>query len=204
MLTEYVLTRRGLAITALLAAIVLMAAMGLAGPREQTAAAHVDAAAAQAGPRLATEWTFQGRVYEGELGVEPPHSRPLEGVTVSVYGANNPYPDPGTFIRSTTTNAEGWYGLTVYDDDGNWEFYHIIETDPPGYTSVGATTVGGTVRTANWIEYVIPLEGKTLTGNKFWDRGPATATPTCTPTRTPTRTPTPTRTSTHTHTRAHL
>jgi photosystem II stability/assembly factor-like uncharacterized protein len=97
----------------------------------------------------------------------------LAGVTVSVYGSNNPYPNTGTFIRSTPTHAEGWFGLTVYDDDGHWEFYHIIETDPPGYNSVGAMSVDGTVRTANWIEYVIPLAGKTLTGNKFWDR-PAT------------------------------
>ena len=115
------------------------------------------------------EWTLEGRVYEGDVGVEPPHSRPLQDVTVSLYGSNNPYPDSGTFLRSTTTDAEGWYGLIVYDDDA-YEYFHIRETDPAGYTSVGATTLDGTVRTSNWIEYVIPLDGKTLTGNKFWDR----------------------------------
>jgi uncharacterized repeat protein (TIGR01451 family) len=144
-------------------------------------------------------WTFQGRVYEGNVGEEPPTSQPLQGVTVSVSGSNNPYPDSGTSIDSTTTNAEGWYGLVVCDYDGPWEFYHIVETDPPGYTSVGATSVGGTVRTANWIEYEIPLEGKTLTGNKFWDRGPEEETPTPTPTSTgepPEHTPTPTPTGT--------
>jgi len=142
-------------------------------------------------------WVFEGWVYEGNVGEEPPNSQPLEGVTVSLYGSNNPYPDAGQFIRTTTTNADGWYGLTVCDSDGPYEFYHILETDPPGYTSAGATSVGGTVRTANWIEYVIPLEGKTLTGNKFWDRGPATATPTPTSTGVPpTHTPTPTPTAT--------
>ena len=100
MLTKHVVTRKGLTITALLAVMVLMAAMSLAGSRGETATA-------QAGPRLAAEWTFSGRVYEGDLGVEPPGSQPLEGVTVSVYGANNPYPDSGTFIRSTTTDAAG-------------------------------------------------------------------------------------------------
>jgi len=112
----------------------------------------------------AAAWTFQGRVYEGDIGDE---SHPLEGVTVSVYGANNPHPDPGTLIGSTTTNADGWYGLEVPD---GYEYYHIRETDPSGYASAGATTVDGTVRTSNWIEYVVPLEGKTLTGNRFWDR----------------------------------
>jgi len=34
---------------------------------------------------------LSGRVYEGEVGDE---SHPLQGVTVEVYGANNPYPDP--------------------------------------------------------------------------------------------------------------
>jgi hypothetical protein len=149
----------------LLITLVLVAATGwqaAAGPSE--------------GAATLTEWTFQGRVYEGEVGDE---SHPLEGITVAVYGANNPYPDSGVWIRSTTTNAEGWYGLTVYDDDGPWEFYHIRQTNRRGYTSVGATTVGGTVRTDDWIEYVIPLERKVLTGNKFWDRPEGAETPVC-------------------------
>lgn len=109
-------------------------------------------------------WTFQGKVYEGDVGDQ---SQPLEGVTVSLYGGGNPYPDPGVFITSTTTNSAGWYGLDV--SDGGYEYYHIREADPSGYTSVGATTVSGTVRTSNWIEY-LPPEGLTLTGNKFWDK----------------------------------
>jgi len=188
----------------LLALVVLLGVMSPAGLSGWAASTRVDPSAARIGPRLATEWTFSGRVYEGDEGVEPPGSQPLEGVTVSVYGANNPYPDPGTFIRSTTTDGDGWYSLTVYDDDGYWEFYHIRETNPPGYTSVGATSVDGTVRTSDWIEYVISLAGKTLTGNKFWDRGPETPTPTTTSTPTLTATPTgtvpPTPTPTHTPT----
>ena len=75
----------------------------------------------------AATWTFQGRVYEGDVGTEPPNSQPLQGVTVSIYGGGNPYPDPGEFIVSTTTNSEGWYGLEAPD---GYEFYHIRETDP--------------------------------------------------------------------------
>ena len=40
------------------------------------------------------------------------------------------------------------------------------------------------MRTENWIEYEIPLEGKTLTDNKFWDRERDAGTPTPTPTAT--------------------
>lgn len=62
---------------------------------------------------VAATWTFQGRVYEGDTGTLPPDSQPREGVTLSVYGADNPYPDTGTIIASTTSDSEGWYGLEV-------------------------------------------------------------------------------------------
>ncbi len=121
-----------------------------------------------AGPAAATAtWTFQGRVYKGATGEE---IYPAPGVTVALYGANAPYPTAGVLITTTTTNAEGWYGLTAPD---GYEYYHIRETDPAGYTSVGATSVSGEVKEANWIQYTWPLEGKTLSGNKFWDRGEA-------------------------------
>lgn len=110
-------------------------------------------------------WTLQGRVYEGEVGAE---KSPLDGVTVSVYGANGPYPNPGVWIASTTTDEYGWYGIEVQE---GYEYYFIRETDLPDYVSVGATSVNGVVRTSNWIEYNLnrPLKDQTLTGNKFWD-----------------------------------
>ena len=122
-------------------------------------------------PPAEAMWTLAGRVYGGEVGEE---THTLQGVTVEVYGANNPYPDPGVLIAKSTTDEHGWYRLEV---PAGYEFYSIRETDPPGYESVGATTVDGTVRTSNWIEYVISLEEKTLTGNKFWVKGPALPTP---------------------------
>jgi hypothetical protein len=124
-------------------------------------------AATWAGPAPAQAQAFQGRVYEGDVGDE---QLPLEGVVVSLYGANNPYPDNGTLITSTTTDSSGWYQLPV---ESGFEFYHIIEENPEEYESVGATSVDGTVRTDDWIEYAIPLESQTLTGNKFWDRSTA-------------------------------
>ena len=117
-------------------------------------------------PPVQAMWTLSGRVYEGEVDEE---IHPLQGVTVGVYGATNPYPDRGVLIDSTTTDEHGWYRLEV---PAGYEFYSIRKTDPAGHESVGATTVGGTVRISNWIEYVIPLEEKTLTGNKFWNEGP--------------------------------
>jgi hypothetical protein len=113
------------------------------------------------------DWTFQGRVYKRQVGEEV---YPAPGVTVSVYGANDPYPNEGTLITSTVTDGDGWYSLTASDE---YEHYHIRETDPDGYTSVGATSVGGEVKEANWIQYTLPLDDKTLTGNKFWDTSDA-------------------------------
>jgi hypothetical protein len=128
---------------------------------------------AEAPAHVTTTWILQGHVYEGEVGDQ---SVPLPGVTVAVYGASGSYPTAGTFIRDATTDAAGWYYIDVYDDDiFAYNHIYLLETDPDGYTSVGATTVSGTVRTGNWIEYALPLDGKTLTGNKFWDQ-PETST----------------------------
>lgn len=127
---------------------------------------------------------LSGRVYAGNVGDE---STPLSGVTMELYCSNNAGV-LGTRIANTATDDEGWYGLLV---SGVCEFYNILQTDLPGYESVGATSVDGVVINSNWVQYIHPLEGKTLTGNKFWDR----------PAATPTHTPTPTATATHTATR---
>ena len=120
-------------------------------------------------PRLVVDYhvdspLLSGTVFDGEMDDQ---SQPLAGVTVSLYGATGPYPTEGVFLASTTTDAQGHYSLGA--PEGH-EFYHLRETDPAGYVSVGATSTGGTVRTSNWIEYSYPLEGKFLTGNSFWDQ----------------------------------
>ena len=107
---------------------------------------------------------FQGKVFQGPVGDE---SVPLAGVKVALYGANNGLSNTGTLISVTTTDAAGWYHLPA---TGNYEFFHIREFDLPGKVSVGATTVSGTVKTNNWIQYVVPLDRQILTGNKFWDK----------------------------------
>ena len=113
-------------------------------------------------------FTIQGKVFEGEIGDE---SSPIPDVIIELWGANHTYPDPGSFITSTTTDINGWYGLSV-DDSLAVEYFHIRETNPAGYDSTSATTISGTVRTNDWIEFVIPLQGQDLTGNKFWDNIP--------------------------------
>ncbi len=123
-------------------------------------------------------YTLSGRVYVGETGAEPPVSTPLSDVVVSLYCAYNA-DEVGRFVLSTTTDSTGWYGLDA-DSTTGCGWFNIIETDPPGYTSNGATTVSGSVRSANWIAYdASSLDQATLTGNKFWDNPPPT-TITCT------------------------
>lgn len=106
---------------------------------------------------------FSGRVYEGEVGNE---TTPIAGVNLKLYCSNNAGV-LGTQINTTTTDETGWYGL---DFTQVCEYYQIVETDPEDYISVGATSVDGDVVNANWIEYIYPLDGQTLTGNKFWDQ----------------------------------
>ena len=120
---------------------------------------------------------LSGKVYEGQTGTEPPplgNAKPIEGVTVSLYGSGDEN-DDGTGmgrdpIQTTTTNSEGWYSLTPR---GAYDFYNIVQTNKADYIDSGATSVGGTVKSSNWIQYryedifVTPV---TMTGNKFWDK----------------------------------
>ena len=111
-----------------------------------------------------------GRVYRGETGIEPPNADPLEGVQVEVYCSNNQN-QQGTYLTSTNTGSDGYYSLEVSSDDP-CEYFNIIEHDPTDYISNGATTVSGSVVTANWIQYQwnsITFDGRSYTGNKFWD-----------------------------------
>jgi len=108
---------------------------------------------------------LSGRVYAGSVGIE---TTPIGNVTVTLYCSSSPGV-LGTSIASTTTDLTGWYGLVA---GGACSYYNVVESDLPGYSSVGATTVSGTVINGNWIQYAAPLAGKTLTGNKFWDMNP--------------------------------
>jgi len=130
-------------------------------------------------------------VYDGDVLTEPPASSPIAGVRVELWCAGNPYPDKGSLLDTAQTDSGGWYSLDAPND--NCEYLHIIETDPAGYVSAGASSVSGAVQTSNWIQYTGPVSEQTLTGNKFWDLSPATITPSVTPTATPTRTFTPTK-----------
>jgi len=154
------------------------------------------AAAEPALPNLTT-FTLQGRVYDG---FPYDQSRPLSGVTVELYGhVRIGYPDAGALFRTDTTDVYGFYSFTFYDDDVQpYKYLTIRESDLTGmgYVSVDATTVGGVKKTNDVIEYSLPLDGKTLTGNVFWDwlRDRPTITPTPRITNTPIHTPTPTET----------
>lgn len=104
-----------------------------------------------------------GRVYQGNVGDE---SKPIENVRLDLF-CSFASDDLGTLVDTTTTNSDGWYGLNGYY---GCDYYNIIESDPNGYFSTGATTVHGAVINANHIQYQAPLSGKIHTGNKFWDK----------------------------------
>ncbi|MHC4508280.1 MAG: CARDB domain-containing protein [Planctomycetota bacterium] len=113
---------------------------------------------------------LSGRVYEGQTGIEPPplgDASPLAGVTVNLYGADD-VRLMGTYITHTTTDGDGWYGLLFSAEVHAYDFYNIVAMTPAGYTSIGATSVSGTVRATDWIQYSFDDLAATTTGNKFW------------------------------------
>jgi hypothetical protein len=115
---------------------------------------------------------FSGRVYEGDMGVE---TTPIAGVTVTLYGSNDPNPlNPGTPVVTTTTDVTGWYGLStnfMFPDYNLFNYVKIIETDPAGYFSTGVRSVDGILSGTNQIHFTTyNLTNKTITGNKFYDQ----------------------------------
>ncbi|MBW6471882.1 MAG: thrombospondin type 3 repeat-containing protein [Anaerolineaceae bacterium] len=147
--------------------------------------------------RLITLDQLSGQVFHGEIGNT---STPLTGVTLRLYASNNAL-DIGTVVGASTSDVSGWYSLIA---PSGWEYYTILENDPPGYQSSGATSIGGIVVNFNQIQYSYPLGGKVQHANNFFDI-PLTAlssTPTQTSTITSTQTQTHTTTVTQTSTKS--
>jgi len=105
--------------------------------------------------------TVSGRVYEGDFRDE---SKPFPNVRVELCCSND-QKNRGRVVESATTDAKGWYELTL---PSGCEFYDIEVTVPEGYIAAGADSAGGDVIDENWIQYGYPLDRSVLTGNKFW------------------------------------
>ena len=106
---------------------------------------------------------LSGRVYEGEYLTEPPTAEGLADVSVKLY-ASYSSDVLGDEVASYTTGSDGWYGL---ETEQNYEFFTIVCEGKSGYTFQDSSSIGGSA-SGEKIEYVVPLGGKTLTGNKFW------------------------------------
>jgi len=115
---------------------------------------------------LGAEYLLQGRVYEG---VPWEQDKPMQGVTVELWGANTSG-QPQLLINSAQTDSSGWYGLLLDPGDWAYDYYIIWERNKAGYVSTDAKTVGGTRLNADQIQFGWPLEGVDFTGNKFWDK----------------------------------
>ena len=125
-------------------------------------------------------WTLQGKVFDDACRAE---SCPIRSMTVNLVGSDLPYGGrPGTVLQSATTDPNGWYGLTACDTNPIWTYYRIEMTLPLFWSAVRASSMSGDVKSNNQvIEFLWPLEGKDLTGNKFWVSIPPTPTPTPSP-----------------------
>ena len=114
-----------------------------------------------------TSFTLSGKVFNGNTGNE---TTPISGVNVTLWGANDSGVKISPSITSSTTDANGWYGLTFLMRGNIYDYYIIEETDPGGYYSVDATSVSGTKLSNNMIQYTFNGLSGTTTGNKFWDK----------------------------------
>jgi len=104
---------------------------------------------------------LSGHVYEGNIGDE---STPLSNVAIDLYCSNNAG-QVGSLLTTTTTDATGSYTIML---DNVCEYYNIVETDPTGYISTGASSAGRIIND-NWIELTYPLSTSEMEDNDFWD-----------------------------------
>jgi hypothetical protein len=102
-----------------------------------------------------------GHVYEGYTGDE---SSPLSNVALDLYCSNNA-DQLGSLLTNTVTDSTGSYTIML---NNVCEYYNIIETDPTGYISTGASSAGRVIND-NWIELTYPLSASEMSDNDFWD-----------------------------------
>jgi len=126
-------------------------------------------------------WRLQGKVFDADYAGE---TQPLQGIDLKLVGSESSYPASGTQLGMETTNGDGWYGLWACDQPTTYDYYRIQLQMPAGWEAVNTMTMAGEVKGGKKvIQFAWPLEGRDLTGNKYWIRkipGPA-PTPTATP-----------------------
>jgi hypothetical protein len=107
-------------------------------------------------------YDFSGRVFAGEPGDQ---SRPLEGLTVALAGANEPYPAEGEILAETQTGPDGEFNLGA---SAGYEYYSLRLFAPEEYEVLDAASPGGRVEAPDWIEYALPFGNRPLDGNEFY------------------------------------
>jgi cell division septation protein DedD len=159
--------------------VLLVLVVGLPAAGQQASAADAEAGALTC--------AYSGNVYcgAGETRVAMPD------VVVSLYGWSGP-DYWGDLLDRATTDAFGYFSLST---ELSYNFYHVVETNPPGYVSIDAWVgPGGRIVTFDWIRFAYPLSCSSE-GLRFNDQFMPTRTPTPTITATPAETSTPTRTT---------
>jgi len=134
-------------------------------------------------------WLFEGRVCGNEPG-DIPCINPLNDVRVNLYGAMDAS-SQGTLLGTGLTVDGGYFSVSG-DSTTNYPYQNLIETDPAGYISVGATGGSGPGCALfkinnNWLQNR-DTSGDTYCDYIYFHDIPAPPTATRTATRTFTRT----------------
>ncbi|MDD4904038.1 MAG: CARDB domain-containing protein [Candidatus Bipolaricaulis sp.] len=117
---------------------------------------------------LAQQFNFTGVVYSG---APPDVGHPLPGVTVSLYGDTDEWPEngPRVLLAEAVSSPQGAFSLAWQGPSRLYPYFHVQETDPGGANSTGAVAAPpGRVKNLNTISYLAPAPG-TYSGIAFWD-----------------------------------
>ena len=142
-------------------------------------------------------WRFRGYTYQGQ---PRDTSTPLPGVTLHLYGRNEGEPEPGGWVKTTTSDGSGFFNFYIIQP---WVFdtFTLVADAPAGMVGAGIWSEDGQVLEPDSVLWQYP--SMSVHENEFYFDMPtptpiASPTPTVTPS--PTATPSPTSTPTTTFT----
>jgi len=110
---------------------------------------------------------FNGFVWQG---VPPDNGIPMSGIQVELHGDTDADPDNGTiFLLGGQTNEDGYFDMVWIESGITYAHYHVIELDPEGMYSTGATADPPGYATNETVLTYSGISAGTYSGIWFWD-----------------------------------
>ncbi len=126
-------------------------------------------------PTATPVWRFDGVTYRGDV------TTPLSGVTLRLYGSNDGPAGPGDWMKSTLSNADGYFSFHIISP-WNYQYFTLVAEPPSGLVAVQAWSSDGEIVAPDTIRWI---NAQPISHHNRFIFDVPTPTPTVTPTPTP-------------------